>query len=100
MARSFHIDEYIEDNEAVTIVDNTPLIPILSANPIRKEVHTRCAFSLEQGEKYFKELVRQGILDRGNILSNFWTRKFIQARRIYIYYTNEFQSNFQLPKTN
>ena len=64
---------------------------------IRKEVHSRSQFSLKIGQYYFNKIVKEDILNKGNILSCFYMQKFSQARRIYIHYTNEYQNIQKLP---
>jgi hypothetical protein len=61
----------------------------------RKEIHTRGSFAYEQGKKWYKNI--QHSFDSGNIFSCRATQKYLQARRIYIHYQNEFQLNNNLP---
>lgn len=65
---------------------------------IRKEVHTRTTFAYEKSLYYFGEMDK-ALKRGGNICSNKWASKYCQARRIYIYYTQEFQKNLDLPLT-
>ena len=62
---------------------------------VRKEVYTRTTFAYGKAEYWLKRVnsASQG----GNILTCVWVNKFLQARRIYIHYTNEFQLNQKLP---
>lgn len=62
---------------------------------IRKEVHTRCSFAYERGLHYYSAM--KHVLSGGNIFSSRATQKFLQARRIYIHYQNEFQIKQNLP---
>lgn len=62
---------------------------------IRKEVYTRTGFAYEQAEFWLKRINTAS--KGGNILTCKWIRKFLQARKIYIHYTNEFQINQNLP---
>lgn len=56
---------------------------------VRKECHTRCSFAYTQGEKWLKRINHSA--QSGNIFSCKGTIKYLQARRIYIHYQNEFQ---------
>lgn len=62
---------------------------------VRKEVHSRQSFAYERAEYWLKRInaAQRG----GNILTCKWTTKFMQARRIYIHYANEFQIAQNLP---
>lgn len=62
---------------------------------IRPEVHRRASFAVERAEFYYKSMGYA--LKGGNVLSCRSTRKFLQARRIYIHYLNEFQTKQNLP---
>jgi hypothetical protein len=62
---------------------------------IRKEVYTRMNFAYERGAHYYETI--QFSMKGGNIFSCRATNKFLQARRIYIHYQNEFQRNQNLP---
>lgn len=62
---------------------------------VRKEVHTRQAFAYVKAE-YWLERINNAVKG-GNILTCKWTSKFLQARRIYIHYANEFQLATGLP---
>ncbi len=62
---------------------------------IRKEVHSRQSFAYSKGEEWFTKI--QNSLRSGNIFSCKATEKWLQARRIYIHYQNEFQINQELP---
>jgi len=63
----------------------------------RKEVHTRSTFAYEQAVKYLKAM--QFAVRGGNVLTCKSTMKFLQARRGYIHYTNEFQTTQKLPQS-
>lgn len=67
----------------------------LPRQKIRKEVYSRMAFAYERGEFYFNTM--KFSLSGGNIFSCRPTHKFLQARRIYIHYQNEYQKNQNLP---
>ena len=67
---------------------------------IRKEVHTRSRFAIIKGEEYFTKAVKAKITDNGNVFTCKQMQKYLQARRIYIHYTNEFQTLMILPKSN
>jgi len=62
---------------------------------IRTEVHRRCTFAYERGEHYYNAM--KHVLSGGNIFSSRATQKFLQARRIYTHYQNEYQRNQNLP---
>ncbi len=62
---------------------------------IRKEVYSRQKFAYEKGLFYYDKI--KHVKDTGNVFSCKSTLKFLQARRIYIHYTNEFQINQELP---
>ena len=64
---------------------------------IRKEIHTRSSFAFEQGNKYYK--LMKHIQESGNVFTSKFTRKFLQARRIYVHYCNEYQTKQDLPLT-
>lgn len=66
---------------------------------IRKEVHTRTSFAYDRSEFYFDKMKHYTVEKSGNILTNIYTRKFLQARRIYVHYTQEYQLNQYLPLT-
>lgn len=66
----------------------------MKIEPIRKEIHTRSKFAYSLAEKYAKLIDKQG-----NVLTSKTTRKYLQARRIYVHYSNEFQRNLNLPLT-
>lgn len=61
---------------------------------IRKECHTRTTFAYSQGLFWFKRIDNSA--KSGNIFSCKATKKFLQARKIYIHYQNEFQKNQDL----
>lgn len=56
---------------------------------VRKEVHTRTTFAYEAGVEWFLKI--NNVVKSGNIFSSRATRKYLQARRIYIHYQNEYQ---------
>lgn len=62
---------------------------------IRKEIHSRMTFAYERGEHYYNAMSH--VLKGGNIFSSRSTKKFLQARRIYIHYQNEYQNKQNLP---
>jgi hypothetical protein len=62
---------------------------------IRKEIHTRMTFAYRQAEYLLKRI--NGAAITGNILTCVWMDKFLQARKIYIHYMNEYQINQKLP---
>lgn len=62
---------------------------------LRTEVHRRCKFAQTKADQYFDQLTH--VRKQGNILTSKATHKFLQARRIYIHYCNEFQKHFNLP---
>lgn len=62
---------------------------------IRPEIHRRMSFAYERGEHYYKAIGHA--LKGGNIFSCRATKKWLQARRIYIHYQNEFQNKQNLP---
>lgn len=64
-------------------------------SPIRKEVHSRQTFAYSAAERWLKTINHNK--NGGNILMGKATHKFLQARRIYIHYANEFQRNQCLP---
>lgn len=64
---------------------------------IRKEVHTRTRFAMVEAEKYFKKIVSAKTVDNGNILTCKNMRKYLQARKIYVHYSREFQAIMGLP---
>lgn len=64
---------------------------------IRPEIHRRMSFAYERGEHYYK--ATGFALKGGNIFSCRATHKWLQARRIYIHYQNEFQTKQNLPKS-
>lgn len=63
--------------------------------PVRKEVHTRSTFALQKAKYWLKRL--NASADSGNLLTCVGMRKLLQARRVYIHYTNEYQKNQGLP---
>ena len=65
---------------------------------IRKEIHTRSSFAFEEGNRYYKAM--KHIQESGNVFTSKATRKFLQARRIYVHYCNEYQSKQDLILTN
>jgi len=62
---------------------------------IRPDIHRRQSFAYERGLHYFKKITYEVV--SGNIFSCKATKKWLQARRIYIHYANEFQRNQNLP---
>jgi hypothetical protein len=70
----------------------------LPRQKIRKEIYSRMSFAYAQGERYYK--IAGYSLSSGNIFSCRATAKFLQARRIYIHYQNEFQKKQNLPLSN
>lgn len=71
------------------------LIVEKSRQKTRPEIHKRMTFAYESGEHYYKAMGHS--LKGGNVFSCRSTKKFLQARRIYIHYQNEFQTNQNLP---
>ena len=67
----------------------------LPRQKIRKEVHSRMNFAYDRGLHYYNTI--KFSISGGNIFSCRATHKFMQARRIYIHYQNEFQRNQNLP---
>lgn len=65
---------------------------------VRKEVHIRRSFAEEQGKKWYKTM--QHSLNSGNIFTCRAAYKYLQARRIYVHYCNEYQLNQNLPLTH
>lgn len=65
---------------------------------VRREVHTRTAFAYDKALFYFDKTAKQ---DRKsvNVCSCKTMKKYLQARRIYIHYTNEYQISQGLPLT-
>lgn len=63
--------------------------------PHRKEVHTRTRFANERA-LYWHDKIKNAAKS-GNILTCKATMKFLQARKIYVHYSNEFQLNAKLP---
>jgi len=63
----------------------------------RKEEHTRTRFAYERG-LYWYEKVKNSI-SSGNVMTCKAMLKFLQARRIYVHYTNEYQIKAGLPLT-
>lgn len=61
---------------------------------IRPEIHRRMTFAYERGEHYYNAM--HHVLKGGNIFSSRPTKKFLQARRVYIHYQNEFQTKQNL----
>lgn len=72
-----------------------PYITNAPSIKIRPEVHTRMSFAYQRGEYYYNAM--KHVLNGGNVFSSRTTRKFLQARRIYIHYENEFQLKQNLP---
>lgn len=70
---------------------------VIEGNKIkpRKECYTRQTFAYEKGLHWFSKIQHQ--VRAGNIFSCKATIKWLQARRIYIHYQNEFQKNQLLP---
>lgn len=64
---------------------------------VRKEVHTRSSFAFKEGQRYYK--LMKHIVDSGNVFTSKNTKKFLQARRIYVHYCNEYQICQELPLT-
>lgn len=62
---------------------------------VRNEVHTRRSFAEDRGRYYYDKM--QHVLKSGNIFTSKSTMKFLQARRIYIHYVNEYQRCQGLP---
>jgi hypothetical protein len=62
---------------------------------IIKEVHRRQSFAYNSANKWLRQINHN--VSGGNILTGKATRKFLQARRIYIHYANEFQKHQNLP---
>lgn len=62
---------------------------------VRNEIHTRTIFAHDEGVKWLEKIKHS--LASGNIMSCKATNKFLQARRIYIHYTQEFQKSYRLP---
>lgn len=62
---------------------------------IRTEVHTRQTFAYERAEYWLKRV--NSALKGGNTFTCRATKKFLQARRIYIHYMNEYQIDQNLP---
>ena len=67
---------------------------------VRKEIHTRTIFANERGLYYFNKIIQARIPETGNIFSCKYMKKFLQARRIYIHYTNEYQLVCKLELSN
>lgn len=65
--------------------------------PHRKEVHTRTRFANERALYWYDKIKHSA--QSGNVLTCKATLKFLQARKIYIHYTNEFQLRAELPIT-
>lgn len=72
-------------------------VDVLEGNrsKVRKEVHSRMTFAYNCGAFWFNKIGH--ILKSGNIFSSKDTHKWIQSRRIYIHYQNEFQRCKNLP---
>jgi hypothetical protein len=64
---------------------------------ITPEIYTRQNFAYERGV-YWHNLIKHSI-NGGNIITCKATRKFAQARKIYIHYANVFQKRRGLPLT-
>lgn len=62
---------------------------------IRPELHRRMSFAYERGEYYFKAIGHA--VKGGNIFSCRASIKWLQARRIYLHYQNEYQLKQNLP---
>lgn len=63
---------------------------------IRKEIHTRTIFAHDMAAHWF-ERMKNVQKTAGNLCSSVATRKFLQARRIYVHYTREYQKQTGLP---
>ena len=63
----------------------------------RKEEHTRCTFAYERGMYWYDKV--QYSVKSGNIMKCRAIRKFLQARRIYVHYSQEYQIKENLPLT-
>ena len=61
----------------------------------RKEEHTRSSFAYNQAVFWYDRIKHSA--QSGNILDCKATKKFLQARRIYIHYNNEYQKKEYLP---
>lgn len=84
--------------EYIPTIAHTPFIVPFEAKKIRNEVHSRTIFAYQSASFFLKKITQ--IERSGNILSSKWTKKFLQARRIYIHYTNEYQTCTGLSLTN
>lgn len=62
---------------------------------IRKEIHSRQSFAYERELFWFDKI--KHVVNSGNIFSSKATKKYLQARRIYVHYQNEFQIKQNLP---
>lgn len=65
---------------------------------VRNEVHTRQRFADTMGRLYYKRM--ENANKSGNIFTSKATMKFLQARRIWVHYANEYQRCQELPLTN
>lgn len=96
MTQSFHEDQYIE-TEDKSCYQPTVFINDVERVKCRPEVHTRSAFAYAEAERLFKKMIYNTQQFGGNILSCQVTKKFSQARRIYVHYVNEYQKCQKLP---
>lgn len=101
----------MEINDIILLLGISFLIPIVWASiflylhncyedmgttKVRKEVHTRTRFAHDISIIWFNKM-GHSIKSGGNVMSCKATKKFLQARRIYIHYTNEYQLCQRLP---
>jgi len=70
---------------------------VMMLQPVRKEAHSRRSFAEDKGRFYYEKM--KHILNNGNIFNAKATMKYLQARRIYVHYTNEYQQCQGLPLT-
>lgn len=94
---SFHIDEYIEQPTQVFTSDGKYIEPPTPRH-VRNAAKTRATYAADRGMYYFERAYKSD-LKSGNIMSCLNMQKYLQARRIYVHYTNEYQQCLGLPLT-